>query len=82
MAALKDDIAAYEAMRSSLEADHLGKWALVRDRKLVGLFEEFEAVAAAAVERFGRGPYLIRRIGVRHVSLPAHLMFKPLNVAR
>lgn len=79
MNTLSDDIAMYEDMRADLEAQHLGKWALVRDRALVGIFANFDTVAAEAVRRFGRGPYLIRQVGARAVTLPASLMYRPLN---
>ncbi|MEI9964982.1 MAG: hypothetical protein WDM92_09995 [Caulobacteraceae bacterium] len=53
MTTLRDEIAAYESMRSELEAAELGKWAVVHDRALVGVFEDFQSAAQAAVERFG-----------------------------
>ena len=77
MADINDEIAAYDAMRQELEANHMGKWALVRDRKLVSLFDSFEETAEMAVERFGRGPYLIRQIGAPPLALPASVMYKP-----
>ena len=73
MTTLRDEIATYETLRCDLESQHLGKWALVRDGSLIDVFSEFDAVAAEAVRRFGRGPYLIRQIGTRAVSLPASL---------
>lgn len=77
MTTLKDEIAAYETMRSEMEANHLGKWALVHERALVGIFDEFEKVAADAVKRFGRGPYLIRQIGAPAPTLPASVLYGP-----
>lgn len=82
MSILREEIAAYEEMRSNLEAAHLGKWALVHDSVLVDVFEEFDQAASIAVRRFGRGPYLIRQIGARTVSLPASVMYGPLNGAK
>jgi len=79
MTTLQDEIAAYEAMRAEIEAAHLGKWALVHDRKLVSVFGSFEDAASEAVRRFGRGPYLIRQIGASPATLPASVMYRPLN---
>jgi hypothetical protein len=79
MPKLQDEIAAYEAMKPALESESLGKWALVHDRVLVSLFDQFEQAAAEAVRRFGRGPYLIRQIGSSTSALPASVMFRPLN---
>jgi len=79
VSALADDIAAYEALRSELETTLLGKWALVRDKKLVGIYDSFEAAAEEAVDKFGRGPYLIRQIGAPPVTLPASVLYHPLH---
>ena len=67
---LSDNIKAYEAMREELECDHTGEWVVFHDRKLAGIYPDLEAAADEAVARFGRGPYLIRQIGVpaRHLS--------------
>jgi hypothetical protein len=64
MAELKDDIAAYDAMKADLEAKSLGKWVVVHERKLIGTYDSFDAAAKEAVHRFGRGPYLIRQVDV------------------
>lgn len=75
---LAKEIAAYETMRSALETEHLGKWVVVHDRELVGIYESFVAAAADAVGKFGRGPYLIREIGAVSVLLPASALYNPV----
>ena len=77
MAELAQEIAAYDAMRGELETAHLGKWAVVRDEKLVSVYDSFEEAAADAVRQFGRGPYLIRQIGAPPVTLPASVLYHP-----
>jgi hypothetical protein len=72
---INEDIIAYESLKENLEADHMGEWALVHNRELVSLFQTFEKAAEAAVEQFGRGPYLIRQIGAQPVVLPASIMY-------
>jgi hypothetical protein len=79
MAKLHDEIVAYDAMRADLEASHLGKFAVVHDRTLVGTYDSFDAAAREAVHRFGRGPYLIRQIGAPPVTLPASVMYRPVH---
>jgi hypothetical protein len=69
------EIEAYDAMLPELQTAHSGKWVLVHDRKLIGLFESSDAAATEAVKRFGRGPYLIRQIGAPPITLPASVMF-------
>jgi hypothetical protein len=77
MSQIEDEIAAFEALKEDLEADHLGEWALVHHGALISLFPTFEAAAAYAVEQFGRGPFLIRRIGSEPLTLPASVMYRP-----
>lgn len=70
MSTLSREIAAYEGMQKELEIDFLGMWALVHDETLIGTFDSFEEPAAYAVTNFGRGPYLIRKIGSTLPTLP------------
>ena len=60
---LTREMAAYDEMRRSLEADHFGEWVIVHDELLAGAYADFESAAEDAVRRFGRGPYLIRQVG-------------------
>ena len=76
---VRDDISAYEAMQAELEAAHLGKWAVFHQRECVGIYDSFDDAARDAVSRFGRGPYLIRRIGSHTVTLPTSVMYGPLH---
>ena len=75
MADIDKELAAYEEKRAELEAQHMGKWVLIRGGTLVGVFDSMEAAAKDAVERFGRGPYLIRQVGAPPVTLPASVMW-------
>lgn len=79
MSTLKIEIAAYERMRDDLELEHFGKWVVVHDEKLVGTYETFEKAAETAVERFGRGPYLIRQVGAPPLVLPDPAKFRPVH---
>ena len=78
MAKLSIEIAAYERMRDELETDHFGKWVVVHDEELIGTYQSFEAAAGVAIERFGRGPYLIRRVGAPPFRLPASILYRPV----
>ena len=79
MSELTKEIAAFERMRNELETDHLGKWVLVHDEALVGIYVTFEEAAAEAVQQFGRGPYLIREIGAAPMTLPASVLYRPVQ---
>ncbi len=76
MLGLKKEIAAYERIRDDLELEHFGKWIVVHDEELAGIYDSFEAAADNAVQRFGRGPYLIKRVGEPPMTLPASVLFR------
>jgi len=77
MAELDIEISAYDSMREQLEAEHMGKWVLLHDRQLVGVYDSFDKAAEDAVKRFGGGPYLIRQVGAQAITLPASVMYQP-----
>jgi hypothetical protein len=77
--AIEREIAAYEALRAGLELHHTGKWALVHDDAMIALHNTFNEAARDAVKRFGSGPYLIREIGAAPLTLPASVLFRPVQ---
>ena len=78
MTTLDHQIAAYEEMRDTLEAEHHFKWVVFHSGKLIGSFESFQDAADTAVRRFGRGPYLIRQVGAPPKRLPPSVQFRRL----
>ena len=81
VATLQENIARYDAIKEELEQECLGQWIVIYDCELIGSFEDFQDAAETAVTRFGRGPYLIRRVGVERPSLPVSLMYRGVPVA-
>jgi len=79
MADLTADISAFEKEQDELEREHMGEWVLFRDEKLVGVYDSFKAAAREAVAKYGRGPYLIRQVGVYSITLPASVMYRPVH---
>jgi hypothetical protein len=77
MADLNQEIVAYEKMQNSLEVKHTGKWVVIHDGTLIAVYDFFEAAANDAVEKFGRGPFLIRQVGAPPMTLPASVMYNP-----
>ena len=73
---LDKDLAAYEQMRNDLEAHKMGKWVLMHNQALVGIYDSFQDAAKEAVSKFGRGPYLIRQVGAPPITLPASVMYR------
>lgn len=79
MAALDEEIATYEAKKVELEKHHLGKFVVIKGKEAVGTWDTLDAAATEAVRRFGRGPYLIRRIGAPPIIIPASVYARPVN---
>lgn len=78
MDALDRQIEAYEGMREFLERAYRGKWVVIHNEELAGAYDSFAAAADDAVQRFQRGPYLIREVGaVTTAVLPASVQFRP-----
>ena len=69
MNTLRKEIAAYERMRDNLELDHHGKWVFVQNESIVDAYDSFQLAAEDAIRRFGRGPYLIRKVGAPPLNL-------------
>jgi len=75
MTTLLEEIDAYDRMRDVLETQYLGKWVVIRDGEIQASCDEFRDAARDAMRRFGRGPYLIRRVGAGPISLPSSLAY-------
>ncbi|CCG40132.1 hypothetical protein [Magnetospirillum molischianum] len=78
---LDREIAAFERARADLESHHMGKFVIFHDENFVGAWDTLDAAASEAVRRFGRGPYLIRRVGAPPVTLPASVYMRPFSHA-
>lgn len=78
MALLSKEMAAYDRMRDELEMDHFGKWVVVHDEELVDTYDESEDAVNDAIQRFGRGPYLIKQVGEPPLTLPASILYSPV----
>ena len=78
MTVLRDDIAAFEAMRASLEAAHDREWVVFHNGEFQGAFPDFEAGASFAIDRFGSSACLIRQLGAPDaIRLPGGMIFTP-----
>ena len=76
MTDLTKEIKAYELQREKLKAEHMGKWVLFYNEKLINIYDSFEVAAEDAVRQFGAGPYLIRRVGAPPITLSASIMYR------
>ena len=73
--ALTKEIDFFCRSKEELERNHFGKWVLVHEESLIGVYDSFEDAAVDASQRFGRGPYLIREIGILPERLPSAAMY-------
>jgi hypothetical protein len=73
---LEKEIAAFNAQRDDLERKQNGKWVVFHDATIAGVFDSFSDAAKDAVEKFGRGPYLIRQVGASESAIPASIMYR------
>lgn len=80
MTVLSADIAAFDRMKSKLEAEHWHEWVLFHQGLFVEAFHDFESAAETAVDRFDTGPYLIRQVGAPPVQLPGGMVFTPAHI--
>jgi hypothetical protein len=58
-----DDIRAYETRRSELERLYADKFVVFHGGELFGAFDDIDSAGNAALERFGNGTCLIRKVG-------------------
>lgn len=59
---IPEDEAFYKENRAGFVAAFLGKWVLIKDRRLVGVFETQRDALEEAARRFGLGPYVIKQV--------------------
>ena len=53
----------HETIRQELEADSFGKWAVVSNERLVGVYESNRAASEVALKLTADGACLVKRIG-------------------
>jgi len=71
---LEQEIARYGQLGADAQR-YKGKWVLISGDTVAGFFESFASAAIEATRKYGRGPYLIREVGVEDVVLPASVVY-------
>jgi hypothetical protein len=59
---LETELAFFERQKEELLKNHPGKFALIRDEEFVGAFDTAENAYQVGVEKFGKSPFLVKRI--------------------
>ena len=73
-AGLRAIIEAYEAKRDEVEREHLGRYVVFRDRKIVDAFESSDNAITHSLETFGVAPDLFGQVGARRTIQLAFLL--------
>ena len=81
--ALRKCIEAFECREEWLNENHNGKWAVFHNAAFYEAFDTFDAAAREAIERFGAGTCLIRRVGgPTSMPMPASVAFRAVHATR
>jgi hypothetical protein len=59
---LEMELEAFSRMKQQLLAAHAGKFALIHEAEFLGAFDTAENAYGEGVAKFGRGPFLVKRI--------------------
>src|SRR5947209_5562276 len=62
---LEKELAQFEKMKSELLKNHEGKFVLIRGEEFIGTFDSAENAYGEGVKRFGRDPFLIKKVTER-----------------
>jgi hypothetical protein len=72
--ALELELSTYDRQRARLEEEHLGKFVLICDGKIAGIFDEFQSASEYAARWLQRRSYLIHGIGAETTRIPSGLL--------
>ena len=59
---LATELAFYDASRAQLLSAHRGKYALIKGKELIGVFDSSEAAVNEGTAKFGLEPFLVKLI--------------------
>lgn len=81
---LREELTFFEENRSAWVTTHLGKFALIKGRKLLDTFSTFPEAYAKGVELFGPEPFLVKLIASEELKhtipvLSLHLLHASLQ---
>jgi hypothetical protein len=60
--ALEIELATYQRLKADLLKNHLGKFVLIKGEEFLGTFDNAGNAYEAGVKRFGKEPFLVRRV--------------------
>ena len=72
---------AFEAVRDSMEAENMGRTALLHDGKLIAVYNDSGDAYSIGVEKYGLGNFSIETFGEKPKSLGFFTMYVNANEA-
>lgn len=70
----------YKQRMEQFVQEHNREWVVIHKKEIAGFYQDFQEAAANAIQRFGRGPYLIKQIGAPQTSMPQSVFTRPMYV--
>ena len=70
----------YKQRMEEFVQEHNMEWVVIHKKEIVGFYQDFQEAAANAIQRFGRGPYLIKQIGAPEASIRPSVFTRPMYV--
>ena len=74
---VEENRAAYEAAREKLEAEHMGRTALLHQGEVVGIYNDCGDAYQVGCDNYGLGHFTIQVIGKPPISLGIHTLCVP-----
>ena len=74
---VEENRAAYEAAREKLEAEHMGRTALLHQGEVVGIYNDCGDAYQVGCDNYGLGHFIIQVIGKPPISLGIHTLCVP-----
>jgi hypothetical protein len=60
--ALEKELALFAKLKPELLKNHAGKFVLIREEEFIGAYDSAENAYAEGVKRFGREPFLVKKV--------------------
>jgi hypothetical protein len=79
---LEQELEFFEKQKPELLKNHSGKFALIKDSEFLGAFDNPENAYQEGVRRFGRDPFLVKRISQEEEVYRNQALFCGLAHAR
>ena len=70
----------YKQREDEFVREHNMEWVVIHKKEIAGFYRDFQEAAANAIQRFGRGPYLIKQIGAPEATIGLPVFTRPMYV--